>query len=133
MKILLLLPMIVLSLRHDPILLEDFTQSSYNVNEMTLDNYIDHINHFDTRKFKQRYWYTDSLWDGDGPMFVYICGESRGGFPKDLSFFMKLVNETKAIGVSLEHRYYGQSVPFNDLTLDNLQYLSHRQALDDLA
>ncbi len=35
--------------------------------------------------------------------------------------------------VSLEHRYYGESSPFEELTTDNLTYLSSKQALFDLA
>jgi len=32
----------------------------------------------------------------------------------------------------LEHRFYGQSVPKNDLSTDNLRFLSVEQALADL-
>jgi NADH:ubiquinone oxidoreductase subunit 5 (subunit L)/multisubunit Na+/H+ antiporter MnhA subunit len=35
--------------------------------------------------------------------------------------------------VTLEHRYYGESSPFEDLTSENLKYLSSNQALFDLA
>lgn len=35
--------------------------------------------------------------------------------------------------VSPEHRYYGKSSPFNSLTTENLQFLSSKQALFDLA
>ena len=35
--------------------------------------------------------------------------------------------------VSLEHRYYGRSSPFDDLSTNNLRYLSSKQALFDLA
>jgi len=35
--------------------------------------------------------------------------------------------------VCLEHRYYGESSPFKELTSDNLKYLSSKQALFDLA
>lgn len=35
--------------------------------------------------------------------------------------------------VTLEHRYYGKSSPFNSLETENLKYLSSKQALFDLA
>ncbi|KAM0022211.1 putative peptidase S28, alpha/Beta hydrolase [Helianthus debilis subsp. tardiflorus] len=35
--------------------------------------------------------------------------------------------------VSLEHRYYGKSSPFKSWTTENLQFLSSKQALFDLA
>ena len=38
-----------------------------------------------------------------------------------------------ALFVVLEHRFYGDSQPFEDWTLDSLKYLSSEQALADLA
>ena len=35
--------------------------------------------------------------------------------------------------MTLEHRYYGRSQPFNTWTTSNLQYLSSKQAINDLA
>jgi hypothetical protein len=35
--------------------------------------------------------------------------------------------------VSLEHRYYGASNPFDNIATENLKYLSSKQALFDLA
>ena len=37
-----------------------------------------------------------------------------------------------ALLISLEHRYYGQSHPFDKLTTENMQYLSSEQALLDI-
>lgn len=44
-----------------------------------------------------------------------------------------LAKKFGAAVVSLEHRYYGESSPFEELTTDNLKYLSSKQALFDLA
>ncbi|KAI5072572.1 hypothetical protein GOP47_0012678, partial [Adiantum capillus-veneris] len=41
--------------------------------------------------------------------------------------------EIKAIYATLEHRYYGQSIPGLDSSTKNLVYLSTGQALYDLA
>jgi len=38
-----------------------------------------------------------------------------------------------ALVVTLEHRYYGTSQPFDDLSLESLKYLNAYQAIDDLA
>lgn len=35
--------------------------------------------------------------------------------------------------VAVEHRYYGESVPTSDLSTKNLEWLSSKQALADLA
>lgn len=45
----------------------------------------------------------------------------------------ELVKEWGAVGVSLEHRYYGQSMPFADTSTPSLAFLSTQQALADLA
>jgi hypothetical protein len=55
-----------------------------------------------------------------------------------LFFFFVVVEQVlaKKFGaaiVTLEHRYYGESSPFEDLTSENLKYLSSNQALFDLA
>jgi len=38
-----------------------------------------------------------------------------------------------ALVVAVEHRFYGKSQPFSDISTSNLQYLSSQQALADLA
>lgn len=44
-----------------------------------------------------------------------------------------LAKKFGAAVVSLEHRYYGKSSPFNSHSTENLKYLSSKQALFDLA
>eukprot|EP00026_Physarum_polycephalum_P007959 Phypoly_transcript_08032.p1 GENE.Phypoly_transcript_08032~~Phypoly_transcript_08032.p1 ORF type:complete len:396 (+),score=63.90 Phypoly_transcript_08032:325-1512(+) len=41
--------------------------------------------------------------------------------------------EFKALLISLEHRFYGESLPFSDLSTPNLKYLTKEQALADAA
>ena len=50
-----------------------------------------------------------------------------------LYLLLVLAKERGAYVAALEHRYYGQSHPFDKLTTENLQYLSSKQALADLA
>ena len=38
-----------------------------------------------------------------------------------------------ALLMSLEHRYYGDSQPFDDWSVENLKYLTSMQALADVA
>jgi hypothetical protein len=44
-----------------------------------------------------------------------------------------LAKKFGAAVVSLEHRYYGRSLPFKSTTTENLRFLSSKQALFDLA
>lgn len=43
----------------------------------------------------------------------------------------KIANDSGAYMALLEHRYYGDSVPNNDLSTENLRYLTEEQALGD--
>uniref|UniRef100_A0A803PFK9 B box-type domain-containing protein n=1 Tax=Cannabis sativa TaxID=3483 RepID=A0A803PFK9_CANSA len=90
-------------------------------------------NNQDHRQFKQRYYeYLDNFRIPDGPIFLRICGESScNGISND--YLSVLSKKFGAAVVTLEHRYYGKSSPFESLATENLRYLSSKQALFDLA
>ena len=101
---------------------------------------IDHFGDLSGEKFKQRYW-VDSEFSSpashtvdDAPVLFHICGEgdaSEGYFLNDNA--LSWAKELGAHIVYLEHRYYGQSLPFSDLSTDHLQYLTLGNVLEDLA
>lgn len=89
----------------------------------------------DKRTFKQRYYiYSKYANSAESPVLYYICGEAEC---LARSFIGRFAEEVAAaLGanlVALEHRYYGRSVPFAQLTPENLKYLSTENALSDLA
>ncbi|KAL6518490.1 putative serine protease eda2 [Orobanche gracilis] len=100
--------------------------------EHWLNQTLDHFSPYDHCQFKQRYYeYLDHFRPG-GPIFLLICGESAcDGIVND--YMGVLAKKFGAAVVSLEHRYYGKSSPFQSLTTENLRYLSSKQALFDLA
>ncbi|KAK9165267.1 hypothetical protein Scep_000458 [Stephania cephalantha] len=102
-------------------------------NELWFDQTLDHFSPYDHRRFNQRYYeFVDHFRVPDGPIFLKICGESScDGISNDYTSI--LAKKFGAAVVSLEHRYYGKSSPFKSLTTKNLQYLSSKQALFDLA
>ncbi|KAI0243659.1 hypothetical protein L0F63_002854 [Massospora cicadina] len=67
------------------------------------------------RTFKQR---------GERPMSEYFV---LNGLALDLA------KEHHGVLYALEHRYYGKSQPFDELTVENLRFLSSHQAVDDVA
>ncbi|KAK7262929.1 hypothetical protein RJT34_30510 [Clitoria ternatea] len=87
----------------------------------------------DHRQFEQRYYeFLDYFRIPDGPIFLVIGGEGPcNGIVND--YIGVLAKKFEAALVSLEHRYYGKSSPFNSLETKNLKYLSSKQALFDLA
>ncbi|GJV90788.1 probable serine protease EDA2 [Tanacetum coccineum] len=114
------------------------TQTSSSSNHLTKDEHwfnqtLDHFSPYDHRKFGQRYYeYLDEFRLPDGPIFLKICGESAcNGITND--YLSVLAKKFGAAIVTLEHRYYGKSSPFKSLTTKNLQFLSSKQALYDLA
>lgn len=97
------------------------------------DQTLDHFSPSDHRQFKQRYYeFLDYYEVSNGPIFLKICGESTcPGIAND--YTSVLAKKFGAALVSLEHRYYGNSSPFQLATTENLRYLSSKQALFDLA
>jgi hypothetical protein len=86
--------------------------------------------------FNLRYWFDASYYKEGGPVIVLSGGETSGD--DRLSFLQKgilhqLAQATNGIGVVLEHRYYGESWPVPDLTVENLRFLTTDQALADTA
>ena len=81
------------------------------------------------------------IWSWQSPSYLEK-GQSVGRYffwcTRFVSFVVVVVEQVlaKKFGaaiVTLEHRYYGESSPFEDLTSENLKYLSSNQALFDLA
>ncbi|KAL7104565.1 hypothetical protein ACP275_08G253400 [Erythranthe tilingii] len=112
--------------------------ASSNKNYLTNEEHwfnqtLDHFSPYDHRQFGQRYYeYLDDFQTPNGPIFLKICGESAcSGITND--YLAVLAKKFGAAVVSLEHRYYGKSAPFNSSTTENLRYLSSKQALFDLA
>eukprot|EP00743_Colponemidia_sp_Colp-15_P000773 GILK01000854.1.p1 GENE.GILK01000854.1~~GILK01000854.1.p1 ORF type:complete len:527 (+),score=94.26 GILK01000854.1:149-1582(+) len=96
---------------------------------------LDHFNAAESRTFQQSYWVNRAYWDqATGPVFFYIGGEGplSGAAIEAPGEIAELAAQYKALLVALEHRYYGQSLPFADFNTENMQYLSSMQALEDI-
>jgi len=95
------------------------------------------LNHFDEqdkRTWLQRYVINSTFWDGKGPVFFMINGEGPMSQSSVTAFqYVTWAQEFKALIISLEHRFYGQSQPFSSLSTENLVYLDADQALADAA
>src|SRR5262245_14581416 len=82
--------------------------------------------------FKQRYWYTTEFADGpDSPVLFNFCGEAPCS-KYELTYMSDVAKVLHASIVALEHRYYGKSTPFEDLSLEHMKYLSVHNALEDV-
>ncbi|EDQ91339.1 uncharacterized protein MONBRDRAFT_18115 [Monosiga brevicollis MX1] len=99
------------------------------------DQTLDHFNPQDTRTFKQQYQVNRTFYKAGGPLFLMLGGEGPAS-PEWLetnTAIMLYAQQLNAVVAQIEHRFYGESQPFEDLSVDNLRYLSSEQALADAA
>ncbi|XP_057830209.2 uncharacterized protein LOC131041212 [Cryptomeria japonica] len=92
--------------------------------------------------FQQKYLINSKHWGGassNSPIFVYTGNEGYiEWFTQNTGFMFDIAPQFKALLVFIEHRYYGESMPFGskDVAYSNdstLGYLSSTQALADYA
>ncbi|CAG2166651.1 unnamed protein product, partial [Oppiella nova] len=93
---------------------------------------VNHADPKDNSTFDQVYFTSDAHYKAGGPVFFMFGGEGAAS-----SFFLtssNMADNAKKYGallVELEHRFYGESQPFAELTVDNLKHLNSEQALKD--
>jgi hypothetical protein len=88
--------------------------------------------------FHEFYHWNATFWRGPGsPIVVFLAGENDAtGFDAyalpEFSIVGVIAENLGAAVIIIEHRYYGQSSPFADLTTANLTYLTVENALKDI-
>ncbi|XP_066377474.1 uncharacterized protein [Miscanthus floridulus] len=91
--------------------------------------------------FRQKYLVNDTFWrrpsggSGAGPLFVYTGNEGDiEWFATNTGFMFDIAPKFGALLVFIEHRYYGESLPFGDDSYNSAKtegYLTSTQALAD--
>jgi pimeloyl-ACP methyl ester carboxylesterase len=101
---------------------------------MFFDQVLDHFTATDGRTWQQRYSENLEFYVEGGPVFIMIGGEAEAswGWLKYGQWF-KWAQQHGAAMFLLEHRFYGASAPTEDMSTENMVYLSSRQGLQDLA
>jgi pimeloyl-ACP methyl ester carboxylesterase len=96
------------------------------------------LDHFDpsvTDTWTQYFYANNASYSDGGPNFLMLGGEGPISY-WDVSTDLAMGQwgqEYNAMLYSVEHRFYGQSQPFDDLSTDHLKYLTSQQALADAA
>merc|ERR1719510_1850063 len=100
--------------------------------EQWLDQIRDHFDATNTARWPQRYWENLEEYRGEGLAFLHIGGEAEAS-PGWLNYgaWYQWAQENGAAMFVLEHRYYGQSKPTEDMSTGNMKFLSSRQGLED--
>lgn len=99
-----------------------------------LDQKLDHFDPTNRKTWKQRYFANNKYYKSGGPVFLHIFGESKahsGWLVVGQTAECAKIHDALVVGV--EHRYYGKSHPTEDISMENLKFLSSQQALGDLA
>lgn len=115
-------------------LLSLFGLGSAEIQTRLVDLRVDHFNPLDRRSYDARYFVNNEHWLAGGPIFIYV----NGGFEVYDEFLeggiiYELAEELSGNLFALEHRFFGESRPTEDTSLDNLSLLTIHQALADLA
>ncbi|GBP12364.1 Lysosomal Pro-X carboxypeptidase [Eumeta japonica] len=123
--------------REELILLSVYGTPPYRYETKWFEVPLDHFSFSNTATFKIKYLVNEEFWDhGDGPIFFYTGNEGQiEVFLNHTGFMWDIAAEFRAKLVFAEHRYYGSSMPFGNVSLDNqhIGYLTSSQALADYA
>ena len=108
-------------------------QQQWALAALVIQQPLDHFEPLQEPTWKMRYWVDKTHWDGgpSSPVFLSMGGEGRQGPPGGA--MTQMAEQHKALMFSIEHRYYGESIPTADFTTPNLRWLSAEQALADAA
>ncbi|KAJ3510022.1 hypothetical protein NLJ89_g4906 [Agrocybe chaxingu] len=99
---------------------------------------LDHFDKHSKHTFHQRYWVNTRHYKPrkGAPVIVLDGGETSGEdrIPfLDTGIVEILARATGGLGVVLEHRYYGESIPVSNFSTDALRFLNNEQAAADSA
>ncbi|KAA8522894.1 hypothetical protein F0562_009317 [Nyssa sinensis] len=87
--------------------------------------------------FYQKYLINNQYWRKGGPIFVYTGNEGEiEWFAANTGFMLDIAPKFHALLVFIEHRFYGESMPFGKHSYKSaktLGYLNSQQALADFA
>jgi len=109
-------------------------KGSVQYDAMWYEQKLDHFDIMNSPTWNQRYWANLDHYVEGGPAMIMIGGEAEAS-PGWLNYglWSTLAEESNAAMFLLEHRFYGQSQPTGDMAIENMRFLSSRQALEDLS
>ncbi|KAK6526043.1 hypothetical protein TWF281_011083 [Arthrobotrys megalospora] len=121
---------------------EDFENQLVLPTMHTMETPLDHTGKSNIT-FNQTYWVYDKYYKPGGPIFLYNSGEmdltDYAGVWLNNSQILKYQREFEGLGIVLQHRYYGLSIPSwalvpgsKRIASEGFEYLTTDQALDDM-
>ncbi|KAG2127939.1 peptidase S28 [Suillus bovinus] len=99
------------------------------------DQLIDH-NNPDLGTFQQRYWMNWEFYEPGGPIILMMPGEGNAEgaeiFITNSTINGLIAQKQNGAAIIIEHRFFGYSNPYDDLTSQSLALLTIQQAIDDI-
>ncbi|KAI9051530.1 hypothetical protein LZ554_004576 [Drepanopeziza brunnea f. sp. 'monogermtubi'] len=96
------------------------------------------LDHDDPSKgtFQQKYWWNSEFWAGPGsPVVFFTPGEAAaapyGSYLTNTTVSGLFAQEIQGAVILFEHRYYGDSSPYDTLDAETLQLLTLHQSIQD--
>uniref|UniRef100_A0AC34FKJ4 ATP-dependent helicase C-terminal domain-containing protein n=1 Tax=Panagrolaimus sp. ES5 TaxID=591445 RepID=A0AC34FKJ4_9BILA len=111
------------------------------VSQHWIEQPLDHFNISRTKTWFQRYWNNSNFYDpncfGQNCIIFLMIGGNSGVNEKWITnpnvTYLQWAKSLKAMVFLLEHRFYGESQPSENISDESLKYLSSKQALKDIA
>jgi Serine carboxypeptidase S28 len=104
------------------------------VEEKWIEQRLNNFDPQDERTWMMRYLENSMYLEDGGPIFINVGGEWTVTAGWLMTGHMHdMARDLNGTMFYTEHRYYGESRPTDDLTVDNLRFLNVDQALADLA
>ncbi|KAF9524271.1 serine carboxypeptidase S28-domain-containing protein [Crepidotus variabilis] len=116
----------------------NMASKKYDFRARWFEQPLDHFASKSSDTFHQRYWVNTRHYKPrkGAPVIVLDGGETSGEdrLPfLDTGIVEILARATGGVGVVLEHRYYGESIPVSNFSTDALRFLNNAQAAADSA
>ncbi|CAL3969226.1 unnamed protein product [Diplocarpon coronariae] len=127
---------LIISVEEDDVHAESLASSFTNTTGSAyFTQWLDHDDH-SKGTFKQKYWWNSEFWAGPGsPVVFFTPGEAAaapyGAYLTNVTLLGRLAQENKGAVVLVEHRYYGESSPYDTLNSETLQLLTLHQTILD--
>ncbi|KAI0293156.1 serine carboxypeptidase S28-domain-containing protein [Multifurca ochricompacta] len=108
------------------------------VNALDVDAVFQFIDHNNTSlgTFDQRYWASWEFYKPGGPIILMTPGESNAdgftGYLTNRTVNGQIAQQEKGAAIMLEHRFFGLSNPYPDLSVASFKYHTIQRAIDDL-
>ncbi|EJF57333.1 hypothetical protein DICSQDRAFT_69770 [Dichomitus squalens LYAD-421 SS1] len=118
-----------------PVLSRNGTQLPAYSHAYYFDQLIDHMD-LTLGTFKQRYYHTYEFYQPGGPIILMTPGEEDAfgyiGYLTNTTINGHLAQELNGSTIVLEHRFFGDSNPYDNLSVQSFRVHTVQQAIDDL-